>query len=74
MKLKIVLIYAAVALPLMLLACTTTPVVTVSCNDFTNNKHISKELRVKAGTTFTVTLPRDGREVEVNASAPISTE
>jgi len=59
MKAKLILICAVSILSLLLVACA--PVakqvaVEVSCDDFSQQKHISKQVEVAAGGTVTVTL------------------
>lgn len=44
-----------VASTILLLACAPAPV-EVSCDDFMRDKHLSKEIEVNVGDTFTVTL------------------
>jgi len=62
MKLKLILTCAVVAISLSLLACSpaSEPVsqvsLEVSCDDFYEQQHISKEVEVAAGDSFTVTL------------------
>jgi len=75
MKSKLILMCAVVAISLCLFACFPTPKqvsVEVSCDDFMKLQHISKEVQVAAGESFTVTLcsnPTTGFEWE---SAQIS--
>lgn len=58
MKLRMVPIFAMLILSLWLAACTpaTGTSVNVSCDDFDKQPHISKQMTVAAGNTFTVTL------------------
>ncbi|MFC1937420.1 protease inhibitor I42 family protein [Chloroflexota bacterium] len=57
MKSKPVLMAAVVTLALFLLACSPGPSkVEISCDDFMKEQHISKEIEVAAGDSFTVTL------------------
>jgi inhibitor of cysteine peptidase len=58
MKLRIVSIFAMLVLLLLLAACTlaTGTSVAVSCDNFGEQPHISKQMAVAAGNTFTVTL------------------
>ena len=70
MKSKLILICAMVAISLCLFACSSTTnevSVEVSCNDFYNRQHISKQVVVAAEGSFVVTLcsnPSTGREWE----------
>jgi inhibitor of cysteine peptidase len=58
MKLRMIPIFVMLILSLWLAACTppTGTSVNISCTDFDNQPHISKQLTVAAGNTFTVTL------------------
>jgi inhibitor of cysteine peptidase len=58
MKLRMTPILAMLILSLWLAACApaTGTSVNVSCDDFGNQQHISKQMEVAAGNTFTVTL------------------
>ena len=58
MKAKLILMCAAVSLPLCLLACSPTPevAVEVSCDDFSKVHFIAEEVTVDSGESFTVTL------------------
>ena len=56
MKAKIVLMCAIIATSLSLFACASEVSVEVSCDDFMKQHHISKEVEVAAGDSFTVTL------------------
>ena len=58
MKLRMIPILAMLILSLWLAACApaTGTSVNVSCDDFGNQQHISKQMEVAAGNTFTVTL------------------
>ena len=59
MKTKLILVCALVALSLSVFACapSTGSVSTeVSCDDFMDQNHVSKEVEVAAGNSFTVTL------------------
>lgn len=58
MKLKIIFTFTLLTLSLWLLACapSTATSVEVSCDDFGAQPHISKQINVAAGNTFTVTL------------------
>lgn len=58
MKLRIIPIFAILILSALLVACApaTGTAVNATCDDFTNQSHISKQMSVTAGNTFTVTL------------------
>jgi inhibitor of cysteine peptidase len=58
MKLRTIPIFAMLILSLWLTACAPAPgtSVKVSCDDFSNQPNIIKQLSVAAGSTFTVTL------------------
>jgi len=57
MKSKLILTCIIVAISLCLFACSPGPTqVEVSCDDFMADKHISKEVEVAVGDSFTVTL------------------
>ncbi len=58
MKSKLILMCAVVAISLCLLACSPASKVSVdvSCDNFMKLHHISKEVEVAAGDSFTVTL------------------
>jgi inhibitor of cysteine peptidase len=58
MKLRMIPIFAMLILSLWLAACTpaTGTSVNVSCDDFDKQPHISKQMTVATGNTFTVTL------------------
>jgi inhibitor of cysteine peptidase len=58
MKLRMIPVFAMLILSLWLTACapSTGTSVNVSCDDFGNQPHISKQMVVTAGNTFTVTL------------------
>jgi len=59
MKAKLVSAAAVAALPLLLLACAPaaqTPSVEVSCDDFAADNHISRQVTVAEGDSFTVSL------------------
>ena len=59
MKLKSILVCAVVAILLLLVACSPTQKqasVEVSCDDFMNQKHISKQFEIQTGGSLTVTL------------------
>jgi inhibitor of cysteine peptidase len=58
MKLRMIPIFAMLILSLWLAACTPAPGTSanVSCDDFDKQPHISKQMTVVAGNTFTVTL------------------
>jgi inhibitor of cysteine peptidase len=56
MKLGLILTCTALILLLCLPSCTTGASVEVSCDDFMQQKHISKEVGVAVGDSFTVTL------------------
>ena len=56
MKVKTIALCALAVLPLLLSACSSAGAVEVSCDDFMEQNHISRQVDVKAGDTFTVTL------------------
>lgn len=58
MKLRIIPVFALLTLSLWLASCSPSPgtSVEVSCDDFGKQQHISKEVQVTAGDSFTVTL------------------
>ena len=59
MKLRLITVFALLTLSLWLAACatgTSATSVEVSCDDFGNQPHMSKQINVAAGSTFTVTL------------------
>jgi inhibitor of cysteine peptidase len=59
MKLRIIPVFALLTLSLWLAACApgiTGTSVEVSCDDFGNQQHMSKQMEVAAGDSFTVTL------------------
>jgi len=59
MKLKIILACTIAAISLCMFACSPSPEqvsVEASCDDFMKLKHISKEVEVNPGESFTVTL------------------
>jgi inhibitor of cysteine peptidase len=58
MKSKMIPVFAMLILSLGLAACapSTGTSISVSCDDFNNQKYISKQMTVAAGDTFTVTL------------------
>jgi len=58
MKIRIIPIFIMLAIPLWLAACApaTGTSVNVSCDEFNGQAHISKQMTVSAGNTFTVTL------------------
>ena len=56
MKSKLLLMWAAVTILFCLFACSPQLPVSVCCDDFTANQHISKEVEVTVGDSFTVTL------------------
>ena len=59
MKIKIGIIVTLAALATMMFGCTLAPgqaSVNLSCDDFASQNQITKELSVKAGDSFTVTL------------------
>jgi inhibitor of cysteine peptidase len=58
MKLRMIPVFAMLILSLWLASCTpsTGTAVNVSCDDLQNQPHISKQMAVTAGNTFTVTL------------------
>ena len=59
MKVKIGIIVTLAALATMMFGCTLAPgqaSVNLSCDDFASQNQITKELSVKAGDSFTVTL------------------
>jgi inhibitor of cysteine peptidase len=55
-KSKLILTCAIVAIPLFLCACSSQVSVDVSCDEFMKQQHISKEVEVAVGDSFTVTL------------------
>ena len=54
MKLKLILMWAMVAISLTLFGCS--PAIDVSYDDFMNLQHISQEVEVAVDSSFTVTL------------------
>ena len=56
MKSKLILLCGVVVVFLFPLACSSGVSVEVSCDEFMKVKHISKEVQVAAGDSFTVTL------------------
>jgi len=69
MKLKLALIFTLIIIPVGLLACAPAKPasVDVSCDDFMKQQHISQEVEVSVGDSFTVTLcsnPTTGFEWE----------
>ena len=59
MKPKLILTSILATVLLLLAACCPTPKessILVSCDDFTNNQHISKAIEINAGDSFIVTL------------------
>ena len=68
MKAKLILMFTIAAVTLSLLACSPTPKqVSISCDDFMKLQHISQEVQVAVGDSFTVTLcsnPTTGFEWE----------
>ena len=56
MKVKTIVVCALAALPLLPSACSSEGAVEVSCDDFMAQPHISRQVDVKAGDAFTVTL------------------
>jgi len=56
MKLKLVLVCLAAAISLLLLGCSQKVPVEVSCDDFYNQQHITRQVEVAAGDSLTVTL------------------
>jgi len=67
MKSKLILTCVMVAILLSLLGCSWGASVNVSCDEFYEQQHISKEVEVAAGDSFTVTLcsnPTTGFEWE----------
>lgn len=57
MKLKLLLVCAVVVISLGLFACTPKGApIEISCDDFMNNNHISKDVEVTTGSSFTLTL------------------
>jgi inhibitor of cysteine peptidase len=58
MKLRMIPVFAMLILSLWLAACvpSTGTSVTVSCNDLQSQPHVSKQMTVATGNTFTVTL------------------
>jgi len=62
MKLRVIPVLAALTLALLVASCvpptapSTVTSIEVSCDDFGKQPHISKEINVVAGNTFTVTL------------------
>jgi len=68
MKAKLILMFTIAAVTLCLLACSPAPKqVSISCDDFMKLQHISQEVQVAVGDSFTVTLcsnPTTGFEWE----------
>ena len=67
MTLKLMLICIAVAASLFLFTCTSEADLAVSCDDFTKQNNINKEIKVAVDEVFTVTLcsnPTTGFEWE----------
>jgi len=59
MKSKLILMFTISAISLSLFACSPAPKqvsIEVSCDDFMKQQHISQEVQVPAGDSFTVTL------------------
>jgi inhibitor of cysteine peptidase len=56
MKLRMIPVFALLTLSLWLASCTPGTSVDVSCDDFSKQQHISKELAAAVGDSFTVTL------------------
>ena len=59
MKLRLITVFALLTLSLWLAACapgTSTTSVEISCDEFRNQPHMSQQINVAAGNTFTVTL------------------
>ena len=56
MKSRLILMCAMVAISLCLFACSSEVSVAASCDDFTKNQHISKEVAVPVDGSLTVTL------------------
>lgn len=59
MKSKIVFLGIVATIPMLVLGCAQAPKqvsIEVSCNDFVNQQHITKDVTVAAGDSFTVTL------------------
>jgi len=56
MKLRMIPVFALLTLSLWLASCSTGTSIEVSCDDFMQQKHISKEVSAAVGDSFTVTL------------------
>ncbi len=56
MKVRSATVGTLIAIPLLLGACSSATTVEVSCDDFMEQKHISKSVEVSTGETLTVTL------------------
>jgi predicted secreted protein len=56
MKLRIITISVLLTMSLWLTSCLAAESIQVSCDDFMQQKHISKQINVAAGDTFAVTL------------------
>ncbi|MCX6008756.1 MAG: protease inhibitor I42 family protein [Chloroflexi bacterium] len=56
MKLRTIPVFALLTLSLWLASCSTGTSIEVSCDDFMQQKHISKEVSAAVGDSFTVTL------------------
>jgi inhibitor of cysteine peptidase len=56
MKLRAIPVFALLTLSLWLASCSTGTSIEVSCDDFMQQKHISKEVSAAVGDSFTVTL------------------
>ena len=59
MKLRLITVFALLTMSLWLAACapgTSATSVEVSCDEFRNQEHMSKQINVADGNTFTVTL------------------
>jgi inhibitor of cysteine peptidase len=56
MKLRTIPVFALLTLSLWLASCSTGTSIEVPCDDFMQQKHISKEVSAAVGDSFTVTL------------------
>ncbi len=56
MKVRLATVCTLIAILLLLGACSSGATVEVSCDDFTEQQHISKSVEVSTGETLTVTL------------------
>jgi inhibitor of cysteine peptidase len=56
MKVRLATVGTLIAIPLLLGACSSGTTVEVSCDDFMEDNHITRQVEVSTGETFTVTL------------------